>query len=82
MSDRLALATVFVAALRAASRSRPQSWRSAASIGKAAGIEDPAELSRAVRDAVTAGLVYRRVEDDVVLLTDKGRLLVGTPIKP
>lgn len=43
------------------------------STGKAAGIEDPAELAQAVRDAVAAGLIYRRVDDDFVLLTEKGR---------
>jgi len=37
---------------------------------------------QAVRDAVTAGLMYWRADDDFVLLTDKGRLLAGTPIKP
>lgn len=81
MSDRLALATAFVAALHAASRKRPQSWRSVASIGRAAGIDDSTELARAVRDAVNAGLVYHRADDGHVLLTDKGRLLAATPIK-
>lgn len=81
MSDRLALATAFVAALHQTSRKRPQAWRSAGSIGKTAGIEDPSLLAQAIRDAVTAGLVYRRVNDDFVLLTDKGRLLAATPIK-
>ena len=82
MADRLALATAFVVALNNASCKRPQSWRSAGSIGKAAGIDDPAQLAQAVRDAVTAGLVYHRVDDGFVLLTDKGRLAAGTPIKP
>lgn len=73
MPDRLARAARFVVALQAAARKNPQSWRSAHSIGKAAGIEDPAELGQAVRDAVAAGLIYRQVDDDFVLLTEKGR---------
>lgn len=73
MPDRLALATAFVVALHTASRKRPQSWRSARSIGRDAGIEDPAELAQAVRDAVNAGLIYHRVDDGCVLLTDKGQ---------
>ena len=81
MPDRLSLATAFVAALHAASKN-PGSWWPARSIGHAAGIEDPDQLEQALRDAVTAGLVYRRVDDDCVLLTDKGRLLAATPIKP
>lgn len=82
MPDRLALATAFVAALHTASRKRPQSWRSVHSIARDAGIKDPAELARAVRDAVNAGLIYHRVDDGCVLLTDKGRLAAATPIKP
>jgi hypothetical protein len=73
MPDRLALATAFVAALHAASHKNPASWRPARSIGRAAGIEDPAEFAQAVRDAVNAGLIYHRVDDGYVLLTDKGR---------
>lgn len=82
MPDRLALATAFVAALHAASRKSPHAWRAARSIGNAAGIEEPGELAQAVRDAVNAGLVYHRVDDGFVLLTDKGRLAASTPIKP
>ena len=73
MSDRVARTAQFVVALQAASRGNAGFWRAAASIGKAAGIEDPVQLDQAVRDAVAAGLIYRRVDDDFVLLTDKGR---------
>lgn len=49
MPDRLFQAAAFVTALQAASRKNPRSWRSVASIGRDAGIEDPAELTQAVR---------------------------------
>jgi hypothetical protein len=42
-----------------------------------AGIEDPAQLSQAVQDAIAAGLVYWRFDDDCVVLTDKGRGVVA-----
>lgn len=73
MPDRLARAAQFVVALQAASHTGGASWRAAGAVGKAAGIEDPDQLAQAVRDAVAAGLIYRRVDDDAVLLTDKGR---------
>lgn len=73
MTDRLALATAFVAALHAASRKNPGSWRPAKSIGHAAGIEDPAQVAQAVGDAVAAGLIDWRLDDDYVLMTNKGR---------
>lgn len=73
MPDRLFLAAAFVTALQTASRKNPKAWRPIKSIGRDAGIEDPQQLEQAVRDAVSAGLVYRQVADDVVLLTDKGR---------
>lgn len=82
MPDRLALATAFVAALHTAGRKNAASWRPVRSIGRDAGIEDPGELAQAVRDAVNAGLVYHRVDDGFVLLTDRGRLAASTPIKP
>lgn len=80
--DRFDRAANFVTTLQAASRRNPGSWRPVASIGRAAGIEDPAELAMALRDAVNAGVVFHRVDDGHVLLTDKGRLAAATPIKP
>lgn len=71
--DRLFQAAAFATALQTAASRNPGSWRTVAAIGKAAGIEDPAELAQAVRDAVDAGLVYHRVEDGYVLRTGKGR---------
>jgi len=79
MPSRLSLATAFVAALHAASRRNPHAWRRTRAIGLCAGIEEPEQLSQAVQDAVAAGLVYWRLDDDCVVLTDKGRgVVVGT----
>ena len=78
MPDRLALATAFVAALHTASRKNPGSWRPASSIGHgAATAEDPDQLEQTLRDAVNAGLIFRRA-DDHVLLTDKGHGVAGS----
>jgi hypothetical protein len=55
MPDRLFQGAAFVTALQTAARKNPGSWRSVTSIGRDAGIDDPSELSRAVRDAVNAG---------------------------
>ena len=73
MPTGLALAANFVTALQQASRSNPASWRPTASIGKAAGIADPAQLEQAARDAERAGLVERWADGSHVLLTAKGR---------
>ena len=77
MPDRLFQAAAYVTALQTATRKNPQSWRPVASIGRAAGIEDPDQLAQAVDDAVSAGLIYHRVDDGNVLLTDKGRSLAA-----
>ena len=37
----------------------------------------PDQLEQALRDAVNAGLIFRRDADDHVLLTNKGRGVAG-----
>jgi len=76
MLSRLARAADFVTALQAASRQKPASWHSIASIGEAAGItDDPAQLEQAAGDAERAGLVERW--SNHVQLTAKGRRLAA-----
>ena len=71
--DRLACAASFVAALFQVSRRSPKAWRRADAVGRSAGILGQ-QLEQAIADAVLAGLIDRRVDDDaLVLLTDKGR---------
>ncbi len=70
--DRLTLAIKFVAALHDASRRNPASWRRISAIGARTGIKG-ALLDQVVADAVTLGLVKRRVDDpSFVTLTNEG----------
>ena len=70
--DRLTLAIKFVAALHDASRRNPESWRRISAIGARTGIKG-AQLDQVVADAVTLGLVKRRVDDpSFVTLTNEG----------
>lgn len=73
MSERLALAAAFVAALHAASRRNPRPGAATKAIGRAAGISDPGQLELAVRDAEVAGLVESWADGSHVRLTPKGR---------
>lgn len=54
-------------------RNSPRSWRRAESIGPDIGF-DGAELEQAVRDAVAAGFIERRADDEgIIILTHAGR---------
>lgn len=64
------MATLFAISLRSS-----RAWRRADAVGRSAGILGE-RLEQAVADAVLAGLVDRRADDDaLVLLTSRGRAL-------
>ena len=70
--DRLSLATKFVVALHDVSRRNPASWRCISAIGARTGIKGD-QVDWVVADAVTLGLLRRRVDDpSFVTLTNEG----------
>ena len=70
---RLKRAAALVAQLHHLSAKSPLSWRRAESVGRDIGLEG-AELEQAIRDAEKAGFLYRRADNEgLIVLTDAGR---------
>ena len=71
--SRLERAAALAAELHRQSIKSPRSWRRAHSVGRDIGLAG-AMLEQAVRDAVAAGFIERRADDEgLVVLTPAGR---------
>jgi hypothetical protein len=69
----LKLAARFVAVLYAATNGRPGQFQRIDDCARRAGIKRPADVTRAVATAETAGLLVVHVSEPMVMLTAKGR---------